>query len=117
MHERSLVQDLLRQVERLMREHGARRLLKVSVSAGEFSGVEPELLRLAFEELAPESAARGAVLELAEVPLEARCGECDHLFRVRRFRFQCPQCRGRQVTVVRGEGLVLESVTLEYDEP
>ena len=116
MHERSLVEALLNQVERLMREQRAARVRVVRVSAGEFSGVEPELLRIAFVDLVDDSAVSGARLELEEVTLEAQCEDCGEEFAVERFRFQCPRCESRRIAIVRGEGLMLESVTMEFEE-
>ncbi|NIP86205.1 MAG: hypothetical protein GTO03_11800 [Planctomycetales bacterium] len=113
MHERSLVGALVRQVHRLQTEQGAARVLSICVSIGEFSGVEPELFCSAFEELIDGSPLRGAQLELRETPLEARCEACANEFLVVKFQFLCPHCGSSQVNVLRGEGLVLESVTLE----
>lgn len=113
MHERSLVRQLLRQVEKLMIEHNAERVREVRLSIGEFSGVEPELLETAFHELVGAGPLGDAVLELERVPLEAQCDACDCQFAVERFAFLCPQCHSTEVTVLRGEQLMLESLVLE----
>jgi hydrogenase nickel incorporation protein HypA/HybF len=113
MHERTLVRALLKQVQQLQAEQAAERVLAVRVSVGEFCGVEADLFRSAFDELVDDSPISGALLELRVVPLEARCSSCSCEFAVANFRFQCPRCNEARVNVVRGEGLVLESVTLE----
>ena len=113
MHERSLVHALLCQVETLMRQQQADRVLNVHVSVGEFSGVEPDLFRSAFEDVVIDSPLRGAQLNLRQVPLQARCDRCARKFLVARFCFECPACQSKQVTILRGEDLMLESVTLE----
>ncbi|MEX0704102.1 MAG: hydrogenase maturation nickel metallochaperone HypA [Planctomycetales bacterium] len=118
MHEFSVVRSLLTQIERIVSgEELVGRVTEVGVQVGEFSGVDPELLGLAFEQLAPSSsAARYARLTVRRVPLQARCEGCVRTFDVVDFRFFCPECRRPDVTIVAGEELVLESVTLE-DEP
>ena len=116
MHEFSLVQGLLEQVDVLRREQQAERVVSIHVSVGEFSGVEPELFREAYQTLIEETPLRGAELQMNCVPLESRCDECGHDFAVERFRFECPKCESTAVTVVSGEGLVLESVTVEQEE-
>ena len=113
MHEYSLVQSLLDQVDSIRSAQGADRVVSVHVSIGTFSGVEPELFRAAFEVLVDVSAARGARLEMTTTPLESRCDQCQHPFAVNRFHFRCPVCGERDVTVTRGEDLVLETVVLE----
>jgi hydrogenase nickel incorporation protein HypA/HybF len=113
MHERSLVRRLLQQAEELMIEHDGARVREVHLSIGEFSGVEPELLETAFHEMVGEGPLGHAVLELQRVPLEAECDACGCQFAVERFTFLCPQCGSTEVTVLRGEQLMLESLVLE----
>lgn len=116
MHERSIVRALLNQAHELKTEQNARRVLTVRVSVGEFSGVEPQLVQSAFDELVGDSLIPGAQLELRVVPIEARCQACSHDFGVKGFRFHCPRCGESRVKILRGEGLVLESVTLEEND-
>jgi hydrogenase nickel incorporation protein HypA/HybF len=96
-----------------MVQERAQRVVGIRVSVGEFSGVEPELLRSALEQLVDDTEVRGAQFWLERVPLELSCNDCAGQSKVRRIRFQCPQCGGHNVTIVRGEDLLLESVTLE----
>ena len=118
MHERSLVRALIDQVHQLKIERDAERVVAVEVSVGEFSGVEARLLHSAFDELVADSPIRGARLELRVIPLEASCPSCRYQFAVVNFHFQCPRCHTADLNIVRGEGLVLESVTLEErDDP
>lgn len=88
-------------------------MVAVRVSVGEFSGVEADLFHSAFEELVDDSPICGARLELQAVPLEARCQVCSCEFAVVNFQFRCPRCDDSRLDIVRGEGLMLESVTLE----
>lgn len=113
VHEFSLASVLLKQVETIRRQEGAERVLGVRVSVGEFSGVEPDLFQEAFESLVAESALGEVDLQLNRVPLQSRCDDCDRAFAVERFRFQCPDCQSRRLTITGGQELVLESVTVE----
>ena len=115
MHESSLVQALLRQVESIMRDNQATRVVSLRLSVGAFSGVEPDLFRFAYDTLSQDSAVRGAQLEMEVVPLECHCKECDDDFAVQDFRFECPKCDSGSVSIIRGEGIVLDDVTLETD--
>jgi Zn finger protein HypA/HybF involved in hydrogenase expression len=62
---------------------------------------------------------RSAALEIDHVPLEALCDQCGSRFRMERFSFQCERCGGKNLSLCRGEEVLLESVTLEecVDEP
>lgn len=113
MHERSIIRQLLQQVVEVMLEHESSRVTTVRISVGEFSGVEAELLRTAFRDMSPYTPAQGAELRLETVPLEAACDACGSEFAVKHFHFLCPACESQQVRILRGEDLMLESVTLE----
>jgi hydrogenase nickel incorporation protein HypA/HybF len=116
MHELSLARALLRQVEELRQSHRGEGVRTVVVSIGEFSGVEADLLDTAFCQLSEGTALKGARLSINRVPLEARCTVCEHDFPVRAFRFVCPRCESRDVRIVRGEELMLETLTLAEAE-
>lgn len=116
MHEASLVVELRRQVEDLMKQHGAARVTVVKVRIGEFSGVEPDLLAARFAEQVDETPLQGAELRMTRAVLEGACRECRTRFPIRRFRFACPACGSSAVDVTGGEELLLESVTMEADE-
>jgi hydrogenase nickel incorporation protein HypA/HybF len=117
MHERSIVRALLRQVQQIAIENSAGRVLSIRVHIGEFSGVEPELLASAYDELVEDTPLCGAALDLQRVPLEAVCDQCGNRFRVERFSFQCTRCGNRHLTLRGGEEMLLDSVTMEEAIP
>lgn len=116
MHERTLVAALVRQIERIAAEHDSKRVTAVTVSVGEFSGVEPDLLHDAFTELTAATVAQDSEFTLNRVALEAQCEGCGAQFAVRKFCFECPACQSRRVVAVRGEDFILDTVTMEHDD-
>ena len=115
MHERSLARALLRQVEVLAAEHAPNRVIGIRVRIGEFSGVEPELLQSAYDDLVEHTTLRGVDLAIEQVPLEAVCQQCGKRFQVDNFRFECAECSSGELTIAGGEELLLESVTMEEE--
>lgn len=115
MHEYSLMRALLRQVEALAEQHRAVGVREIVLSVGEFSGVEVELLPLAFAELSQGTLAAAAVLSVESVPLEGICQICERSNHIESFRFLCSACGG-PVRVVRGEELLVERILLELEE-
>ncbi len=109
MHERSLVASLLEQVSDTAKARGLIGIREVVLDVGEFSGVDATLLAMAFEEMAPAVLGADVKLDLRQTPLTARCRQCNHEFRVERFRFACPQCGG-DVDVTGGEEFRLVSL-------
>ena len=111
MHEQSLVRAILNQVEQVRQQHDATQVTRVRVEVGPMSCVDPTLLAAAFARTDRNSTVADAELVVDEVPLMARCIECESEFQVEAFEFRCPQCRGR-VRVIRGDEVQLVSVTV-----
>lgn len=116
MHEQSIVRTLLKQVDEIRRQHDAEHVSEVRVEVGPLGGIEPSLLAIAFEQLAPASRVAGAKFVIDEVALLARCNSCGLEFEVKDFVFRCQAC-GKNVRVVRGEEFQLVSVSLQNDVP
>ena len=117
MHERSLIKALLRQVEEVAAKHPGSHIQAIRVRIGEFSGVEPELLASAYDDLITNTPLCGAKLDLEHVPLEGLCDQCGNCFRIERFNFQCNNCGSLRITLNGGEEMLLDSITMEESEP
>lgn len=115
MHERSLALALLNQVVAHAAAQGGVRVEEVRVQIGPLGGVEPLLLQSAFEEVALGSIAAGACLRIDEVPLVARCLDCEDEFVVERFRFHCPACSSGRTRLIQGDGVMLQSIRIVDD--
>jgi hydrogenase nickel incorporation protein HypA/HybF len=113
MHEMSLVRSLMAQVEQLVTSNGGGTLRRARVQIGPLSGVEPALMASAWEQLCAAGGLAGATLEIEEVPLVARCRNCDLPFQPVRFRFRCPACGRAETEIVSGDGIILHSIALE----
>lgn len=112
MHEHSLVNALLEQVEELRQQHTAARVKAVFVNVGEFSGVELDLFKSAFEALAPSIWPYPVHLELTPVSLTILCHRCDKRSKLQGYKFTCPNCGSRSVSIDQGDSLVLDHVQL-----
>lgn len=113
MHEASLVRTLLHRVTDLLAEHHGGYVETIIVELGPLSGVEPLLVQSAFDQLVSQSPLAGAQLTINEIPLEAKCGQCQAGFEVESFRFLCPMCGATNVQVVRGDEFRLLSITIQ----
>ncbi len=113
MHEHSLAESLLRQVSAARDERRLNRVRSVTIQLGAFCGVEPVLLKSAFEEQSLQRLGAFAELQIETVELTAECEACAVCFEVVRFQFYCPHCGSEQVRITRGEELILLSITAD----
>lgn len=112
MHEYSIVQALIGQVEQQVRGRGEVRCVRVRL--GELSGVDPALLATAYETFKPETLCAQASLELTSAPAHWKCGSCGRGI-ARGERLQCPLC-GLPARMVSGDEIVLEQIDLEVPD-
>ena len=114
MHEMSICQALINQLEQIAQERGARRVDNIVLSIGPLSGVEPELLSHAFEIARMDTVAKNAELKIETGPVVVECRSCGSGGEVQANRLLCPSCGGWQVNLTQGDELIL--LRLEVSE-
>lgn len=118
MHEMSLVGDVVEVVERYAAAERASRVVSVSLCIGEMRDVVDRLLESCFAYLTRGTIAEGAELKVKKIPLKARCGECNTVFRVRldpRKVPACPDCASRNLSIFTGGEFLIENIEIVDD--
>jgi len=113
MHELSVCQDLIRQVEKVAAAHDAVAVERIVLQIGELSGVEPPLLERAFTVARAGTVAAAAEMEIRTGPVVVLCTECGGRSAVPANRLVCTYCGDWRVRVVEGEELLLLSIELD----
>lgn len=113
MHEFSLVEALLDEVERSLAGRRAGRVTEVGVTVGPLSGVEPTLLSFAFECLAGSRLGPACRLVVDWVPLRIQCSDCGTLFAPEWIDCWCPACKSGNTEILEGGDLMLSRITFE----
>ena len=116
MHEYSLTRQIVNIVNRAAAENGARRVTGVRLVVGGGSGIVPESVQLYFDQIARDTPAQGALLQVQLVPPQMRCPVCENNFVRPLFSFACPQCGALGNPTEIGNEFYVESVELEIDE-
>lgn len=116
MHELSVCQGLVGQLEAVAAEHGARGIRRVTLRVGPLSGVEPQLLQEAFPIARASTAAADAELVIEPQPLRVECLECGAEGEAAVNRLLCGTCGAWRTRVVSGDEMVLASVELAFEE-
>ena len=110
MHELSVCQALIDQVEELAREQRARRVLSLVVGVGPLSGVEAGLLKQAYPVAAAGTVAEGSELDIESRPIRVHCRSCGEESDATVNRLLCASCGDWQTDLVSGDELVLTRV-------
>jgi hydrogenase nickel incorporation protein HypA/HybF len=110
MHEFSIAAAVL---DTAVRHAEGRRVTAVTVRAGRLRQVVEDSLVFAFGLLSRETVCEGARLEYVEVPACVRCSACAYEFELDVPAFRCVSCGSREVAVLYGEELEVESIEVE----
>lgn len=116
MHELSIAQALVEQLEAIVARERADRVAAVLVRVGGLSGVNPEALRMAFPVAAEGTVAHGADLRVAETGARMTCRACEHVWSPSFPVPLCEECGSTDVECTGGRDLVFESAELVTEE-
>jgi hydrogenase nickel incorporation protein HypA/HybF len=110
VHELSLVQALLRQIDAVAAAHGAAAVRRVTVQIGPLSGVDSGLLASAFEAARGSGLTATTELVFETLAVTIRCLECGAESIVAPNRLLCGRCGGYRTTLLGGDELLLRRV-------
>ncbi len=113
MHEFSVVQSLMGLIEQNAMQNNAKSVSKVIVKIGKMSGIEPHLLKMAFDTFKEKTICENAELEMVIQDIIAKCEDCQNEFIVENNQFICPKCQSFNLKITDGEDMYLMSLELD----
>ena len=111
MHEFSIVQALMQQVEAQAAARRATRVTRIEVRIGEQSGVDPHLLDRAYGVYRRGTIAERAPLAMTVVPVRWDCPRCGAAIPAG-TRLTCRSC-GAPARLIEGDELLLDRIEME----
>jgi hydrogenase nickel incorporation protein HypA/HybF len=117
MHELSVCQGLLDQVESIAVQHGAQRINAITLHIGALSGVEPELLQQAFTLARAGGVAAQATLIIEALPIRVNCQACGRDSEALPNRLLCGHCGDFHTRLISGDELLLARVEMDVPSP
>ena len=112
MHELSVCNALIEQVEDIARRHDAVRVDKIILRIGPLSGIEPPLLAHAYPVASAGTVAEDAELVIESMPVKVKCAQCGAETEVEPNRLLCGTCGDFRTNVVSGDEMLLASLEL-----
>ena len=93
------------------------RVARVNLKVGKLAAVVPESLQFCFQVATKDTPLEEAVLSIEELPVVARCNDCDKEWTISNPAFTCPDCKSGSLEILSGRELDIESIELaEEDE-
>ncbi|MDH5612819.1 MAG: hydrogenase maturation nickel metallochaperone HypA [Gammaproteobacteria bacterium] len=116
MHELSICQSLIKQVETIAQERKAQCVTLIVVGMGSLSGVDAQLLQNAYVIASAGTVAEKAELIIEHLPIRVKCNQCGSESDALPNKLVCKQCGDWQTTLLSGNELMLMSVELEKSQ-
>ena len=113
MHELSICQAIIGQLERIARQHEDARVSSITLKVGPLSGVEAEQLERAYPLAAAGTPFSKVRLVIDQQEVRVRCRNCHHEMVVAPNRLICADCGDWHTDVVSGDEMLLTSVELD----
>jgi hydrogenase nickel incorporation protein HypA/HybF len=113
MHEYSIVQSLLDSCEENARANDATKVTKVVVKIGVMSGVEPDLLQVAFDTFKDNTMCQDAEFLINIQKVKVRCSSCEEETELEKNEYLCPKCQSSEIEIIDGEEMYLMQLELE----
>ncbi|MDO8886321.1 hydrogenase maturation nickel metallochaperone HypA [Candidatus Oleimmundimicrobium sp.] len=89
----------------------ATRVKTVKIEVGELTNIVGDCVKFYFELMSKDTLASGAEVEIAEVPLQAKCPLCGKVKRVENLDFIC-EC-GTGMKIIAGKELAISAIEIE----
>jgi hydrogenase nickel incorporation protein HypA/HybF len=110
MHEFSVTKSILNLCVQEAKSHGLKRVGKIIVKLGRFTGFSPEAISYYFTHLEAGTACAGARLVFEEIPIRIRCPKCGYEGEIEEPVFVCPACAAERLVVISGREFYVESI-------
>jgi len=115
MHEYSIVDSLLELATNHAIKNNAKKVTKLEVKIGVLSGVEPELLKTAFDTFKEGTICEEAEFIMNIQPVVIECNNCKTTHTLKKDEYLCPKCNSPDIKIIDGEDMYLMSLELETE--
>jgi len=113
MHEYSIVQALMNQVEDIAKQNNAKEVKKIVVKIGIMSGVEVELFKIAFDTFKEASHfTKNSELVINLQKIKIKCLDCISESELELNEYQCPKCKSLNLDIIDGQDMYLMSLEM-----
>ena len=89
---------------------------KINIKIGKLAAVVPDSLRFCFDIAIQGTPLDGAQLVIAELPVVARCKDCDTQWTINSPAFTCENCDSGSLEIISGRELDIESIEISDED-
>lgn len=110
MHEISIISEVLEMANENAKIYNIKRIEKIILKIGEFTCIEENTLRFAFNSMSAGTICENAKLILEKIKASAYCDNCKENFNISYTKKLCPKCNKYSCNITTGYELLLERI-------
>ena len=113
MHEMGIALQIIEiATDSIPADAGDVRVEKINLKIGKLAAVVPDSLRFCFDVAIKDTPLDGAELVIQELPVMARCKDCDTHWTIDSPAFTCENCNSGSLEILSGRELDIESIEI-----
>ena len=113
MHEMGIALQIIEiATDSIPADAGDVRVEKINLKIGKLAAVVPDSLRFCFDVAIKDTPLDGAKLVIQELPVTARCKDCDTHWTINGPAFTCENCNSGSLEILSGRELDIESIEI-----
>lgn len=113
MHELAIAESILSVVLSQAEANKAKKITRVNLKIGKMAVVVNDYLCYCFELISKDTIAKGAEVEIEEIPIKRRCFACEKEFEGEHLGLICSDCGAVGLELISGRELAVESIEIE----
>jgi len=110
MHELTVVSNIFKIILETAENNSLSKISKISLKVGRQRHLAPDLMRFAFDSVAKNTIAAGAILNIERVDIKMKCRSCGIDFTVNDNTYLCIGCESADLETIAGKDLLIESI-------
>jgi len=115
MHEMGIAMQIMNIVQESLPPGEELRVKSISLTVGKLTAIVPRSLEFCMDVVTKDTPAEGAKLHFSEVPVRARCDDCEEVTEINEPPFVCGKCGSDKVEIVSGREMIVDAI--EVQEP
>jgi len=113
MHEISITQNILDDVEHCLSNEQYSKVINIKIKVGEFTALDPSSLQFCYKALTNGTKLENTELIIEIIPLVCHCNNCKEETHIDNFLFICEKCGSNDIDIISGQELILSEINVD----
>ncbi len=117
MHELSIMTSIVDTAQKYAVENNAKKVKKISVLAGEMSGVLPYYLNYYFPKVIKDMPLfDGCILDARAEEIRLLCKSCNTQYNPKQTDYVCPKCKSADCKILSGKDVTISCIEILFED-